>query len=219
MERAAPALWSSQYLLAPASAVGRDGGLLKRWRAFLAQLTDAQTRRWDACCADGRFISAQQGGPRSARRSGATVRSGWVWSMARGPPLGAYLEAAAPADVTRLEHTRETIAVGRPGRAGCPRKRPARVMADRGDDSTPLRSRLARRGIAPMMPARRHHMHATHQDGRKLRRDRRRWIVERTFAGLGHFRRLVGRYERLITTDAGFFHMACALLTLRRVLK
>jgi hypothetical protein len=36
---------------------------------------------------------------------------------------------------------------------------------------------------------------------------------------LGAFRRLVVRYERLITTYAGFFHMDCALLTLRKVLK
>ena len=33
------------------------------------------------------------------------------------------------------------------------------------------------------------------------------------------FRRLVVRYERLITTYAGCFHLACALLTLRRVLQ
>jgi transposase len=38
-------------------------------------------------------------------------------------------------------------------------------------------------------------------------------------AWLGHFRRLVVHYERLITTYAGFFHLAYALLTLRRVLK
>jgi transposase len=37
--------------------------------------------------------------------------------------------------------------------------------------------------------------------------------IERTFAWLGHFRRLVVRYERLITVYAGFFHLACALLT------
>jgi putative transposase len=40
-----------------------------------------------------------------------------------------------------------------------------------------------------------------------------RWIVERTFAWVGNFRRLVVRYERLITPYAGFFHLACALLT------
>jgi transposase len=132
-----------------------------------------------------------------------------------GTPLGAYLEAASPAEVTLLE----TVAVGRPGKPGRPRKRPERLIADRGDDSNPLRERLARRGIDPIIPARSNHKRATDQDGRKLRRYRRRWIIARTFAWLGHFRRLVVRDERLITTCAGSFHMACALLTLRRVLK
>ena len=134
-------------------------------------------------------------------------------------PLGAYLDAASPAEVTLLEKALDTVAVGRPGKPGRPRKRPQRLIADRGYDSNPLRAGLARRGIEPIIPARANHKRATHQDGRKLRRYRRRWIVERTFAWLGHFRRLVVRYERLITVYAGFFHLACALLTLRKVLK
>ena len=60
-----------------------------------------------------------------------------------------------------------------------------------------LRAALVRRGIKPIIPARSNHRRATHQDGRRLRRYTHRWIVERTFAGLGHFRRLVVRYERL----------------------
>jgi transposase len=136
-----------------------------------------------------------------------------------GTPLGAYLEAASPAEVTRLDTTLDMIAVGSPGKPGRPRKRPERLSADRGYDSHPLRARLARRGIEPIIPARSNHKRATHQDGRKLRRYRRRWSVERTCAWLGRFRRLVVRYERLIITYAGFFHVACALLTLRRVLK
>ena len=52
-----------------------------------------------------------------------------------------------------------------------------------------------------------------------MRRYRRRWIVERTFAWLGYFRRLTVRYARLLATYGGFFHLACALLVLRRVLK
>jgi hypothetical protein len=38
-------------------------------------------------------------------------------------------------------------------------------------------------------------------------------------AWLGHFHRLVVRYERLVTTYSGSFHLACAMLTLKRVLK
>jgi len=47
----------------------------------------------------------------------------------------------------------------------------------------------------------------------------RRWVAERAFGWLGHLRCLVGCYERLITVYAGFFHLACALLTSRKVLK
>ena len=60
---------------------------------------------------------------------------------------------------------------------------------------------------------------ATDQDGRCLRRYRRRWIVERTIGWLGNFRRLTVRYDRLLVTYGGFFHLACALLVLKRVLK
>jgi transposase len=67
--------------------------------------------------------------------------------------------------------------------------------------------------MAPMSPARRPHHYALPQEGRTLRRYRRRWMMERTCAWHGYFRRLVMRYERLITTYAGVFHIACALLT------
>jgi transposase len=55
------------------------------------------------------------------------------------------------------------------------------------------------------------------QDGRKLRRYKRRWKVERTFAWLGNFRRLVVRWERNITMYRAFFHVACLLIILRQL--
>lgn len=136
-----------------------------------------------------------------------------------GTPLGAVLEAASPSEVKLLEQRLDTVAVKRTGQPGRPRKRPDRLIADRGSDSNLLRAALKQRGIEPIIPARSNNRKATDQDGRKLRRYRRRWIVERTLAWLGHFRRLITRHERLIETYSGFFHIACALLTLKRVLK
>src|SRR5438876_590453 len=52
-----------------------------------------------------------------------------------------------------------------------------------------------------------------------LRRYRRRWKVERTFAWLGNFRHLVVRYDRSLTIYSAFFHIACFMIVLRRVLK
>ena len=69
----------------------------------------------------------------------------------------------------------------------------------------------------PIIPARRNNTQATDQDGRCLRRYRRRWIVEGTIGWLGNFRRLTVRYDRLLATYGGCFHLACAFLVLRRV--
>lgn len=92
------------------------------------------------------------------------------------------MDSASSAEVTLLEKTPDTVAGRRAGKPGRSRKRPDRLMADRALDSNPLRRRLKQRGTEPIIPARRNHPNATRQDGRKLRRYRRRWIVERTFA-------------------------------------
>ena len=130
--------------------------------------------------------------------------------------MGIHLDSASPGEVTLLEPTLATIAVPRAG-PGRPRQKPERVIVDKAYDSDPLRGRLARRGIELIAPHRRNRKKARTQDGRKLRRYRRRWKVERTFAWLGNFRRLVVRWERHLTMYLAFFHLACLLITLRRL--
>ncbi len=94
-----------------------------------------------------------------------------------------------------------------------------RVIADRGYDSDPLRKQLARRGIELIAPHRKNRRKPRTQDGRALRRYRRRWKVERTFAWIANYRRLVVRYDRSLTIYQAFFHIACFMIVLRRVLK
>jgi transposase len=126
----------------------------------------------------------------------------------KGLPVGVSLESASPAEVKLAPKLT-------PKRSG-----PVRyLIADRAYDSNSFRAHLAARGIEPIIPARSNNRRATHQDGRKLRRYRRRWIVERTFSWIGWCRRLVVRWERLIEMYRGFFHIALIMLTLRRVLK
>jgi transposase len=134
----------------------------------------------------------------------------------QGVPLENLLDSAAPAEVTLLEPTPEMVAVPRPG-PGRPRKNPARVIYDKACDSDALRKRLATRGIEFICPHRKHRVKPPLQDGRKLQRYRRRWKVERTFAWLGNFRRLVVRRERHIMLYRAFFHVACRLITLRQL--
>ena len=54
------------------------------------------------------------------------------------------------------------------------------------------------------------------QDGRPLRRYRRRWLVERLFAWLHNFRRIERRWERSFMNYFGFVQLGCALILLRR---
>jgi transposase len=78
---------------------------------------------------------------------------------------------------------------------------------------------LKRRHIQAMIPARRNNTQTTDQDRRCLCRYRGHWIVERTIGWLGNFRGLTVRYDRLLATYGGLFHLPSTLLMLRRVLK
>jgi transposase len=132
----------------------------------------------------------------------------------QGVPLGSQLTSASPAEVRLAEPTLDAIALPRGGR-GRPHKRPWRVIADRAYDSDPLRWRLLRRQIVLLVPHRKRRRKPPLNDGRCLRRYRKRWKVERTFAWLGNYRRLVVRYDRRLSMYRAFFHLACALITLR----
>ncbi len=127
------------------------------------------------------------------------------------------MEKASPAEVKLLERTLDAVKVKRcRGKRRRPHK-PERLIADRGYDSNGARSLLVKREIEPIIPARSNNQVATHQDGRRLRRYKRRWIIERTNSWLQNFRRLVVRYERKVKNFEALVHLACALVTLKKV--
>jgi len=136
----------------------------------------------------------------------------------QGIPLGSTLASASSAEVKLAEETLDAIKVPRVGK-GRPKKRPQRLIADKGYDSDPLRNRLKQLKIDLIAPHRSNRKKPKTQDGRKLRRYRKRWKVERTFAWIGNFRRLIVRYEREINMYRAFFHLACLMITLNSVLK
>ena len=94
---------------------------------------------------------------------------------------------------------------------------PVRLIADRAYDSDPLRERLAARGIELICPYRENNRKRKYQDGRKLRRYRRRWIIERTIAWLGNWRRILIRWEHKVQNYMAFVHVACLMITLRQL--
>lgn len=165
-------------------------------------------RRWQ-------FRAGEKGGSAVGKTKRGKGTKWMVLVDGEGVPLGALLASASPAEVKLLEPTLENVRLPVPGRP--PQRRdPERIIADKAYDSDPLRERLAERGTDLIAPNRSNRKRKT-VDGRKLRRYRRRWKVERTFAWLGNFRRLAVRYDRLITVYRPFFHVACLLITARHL--
>jgi transposase len=123
-----------------------------------------------------------------------------------GLPVSVHAASASPHEITLVG---ETLAAGfAPGES-------ERLIGDRAYDSDPLDAILAERGIEMIAPHRRNRKKKKTQDGRKLRRYKRRWKVERLVAWLTNFRRLVVRYERRAENYLGFVQLGCVIILLR----
>jgi transposase len=125
---------------------------------------------------------------------------------ATGIPLAVGLSAANTHDSLLLEPMVDAVpaVIGPRGRPGRPRKRPAKLHADKGYDYPSCRRALRRRGITPRV-ARRGVESST-------RLGRYRWKVERSLAWLLANRRLTVRYERRADILTAFLYLACALI-------
>lgn len=94
---------------------------------------------------------------------------------------------------------------------------PARLIGDKAYDSDPLDAKLAEEYNIELIAPNRSNRKRKTQDGRKLRRYRRRWKVERLFAWMHNFRRLVTRWEYHIENFLGFVHLACLQMLMRQI--
>jgi len=127
---------------------------------------------------------------------------------ATGIPLAWTLTGGNRNDVTQLIPLVDRVpSVG--GKAGRPRRRPDRLSADRGYDHDKYRRELRRRGIRPEI-ARRQTEHGSGLG-------RHRWVVERTFAWLHNFKRLLVRYDRRHEIHEAFLAIGCCLVCFRRL--
>jgi transposase len=127
---------------------------------------------------------------------------------ASGIPLAWTLTGGNRNDITQLIPLVERIPAVQGG-AGRPRRRPERLTADRGYDHRPQRRELRQRGIKAEI-ARRNSEHGSGLG-------RHRWVVERTFAWLHQFKRLLVRYDRRAEIHEAFLALGCCLVCFRRL--
>ena len=126
-----------------------------------------------------------------------------------GIPVAVYATSASPHEVKLVGETLECRLI---------EQVPEKMIGDKAYDSDPLDEQLAEIGIELIAPHKRNRKKAKTQDGRKLRRYKRRWKVERLFAWMHNYRRVVVRYEYHLDNFLGFVHLACILILLKSYL-
>jgi len=155
----------------------------------------------DAC-----FASAKGGGD----AIGKTRRGKGVKILAivdrHGLPLSVSTHAANHHEVTLVQLSFDFYMI---------EAKPEKLIGDKAYDSDALDQELKKDGVELIAPHRSNRKLKT-QDGRRLRRYTRRWIVERFFAWLQWKRRLLVRWEYYASNFLGFVQLACIVMLLRQ---
>jgi transposase len=156
---------------------------------------------------DATFASAKGGGD----EIGKTKRGKGVKIMAivdrHGLPLAVSTHAANHHEVTLVQLSFEFYMI---------EAKPENLIGDRAYDSDKLDAELRKDGIEMISPQRSGRVKKKIQDGRRLRRYERRWIVERFFAWLQWQRRLLVRWEYYAQNFLGFVQLASISILLKR---
>lgn len=130
---------------------------------------------------------------------------------ADGLPISIHITSASPHEVTLAEATLSKCFITD--------EKPERLIGDKAYDSDSLDERLAiEYGVELISPHRFNRQRSRTQDGRPLRRYKHRWKIERLFAWLQNFHRILVRYEYHAENYLGFVQLGCMMILLRRCL-
>lgn len=162
------------------------------------------------CYIDATFAKAKGGGDGiGCTKAGKGVKI-MVLVDARGLPVAVETMSAAPHESRLAQGLFDFMLTT---------QMPLRVIGDKAYDSDALDQALAQEGVELIAPHRSNRKSENiTQDGRPLRRYKRRWIAERTISWIQNFRRLCIRWEKTTPLFQGFLHLGCTLLLLRVVL-
>lgn len=123
-------------------------------------------------------------------------------------PIALGIESANPHEIRLVEDTLKNRFT---------RATPERSIGDKAYDSDPVDERVAEKfGTKLIAPHKSNRKSPATQDGRELRRYKRRWGIERLFAWLQNYRRLVTRWEYKSENFLGMLELACILILVRR---
>ncbi|HET7896943.1 MAG TPA: IS5 family transposase [Flavisolibacter sp.] len=187
----------------------KTGSLRQVLEALAQHLEESKNINLSECFIDGTFVVTKKGGQVLGKTKRGKGTKLMVVADAAGLPLSVYTASASPHEVTLVEATlAEMFTVGQP----------RRIIGDRAYDSDPLDEKLSQMGIELIAPHRLGRIKPPTQDGRCLRRYKRRWKVERLIAWLTAFKKVHTRWEYNINHYNGFVYLACIMILFRRYL-
>lgn len=158
---------------------------------------------------DGTFVTAKRGGQEVGKTKRGKGSKIMVITEKNGLPIATMVSSASPHEVTLLEDVIDQAVTS---------VVPDYLIGDGAYDSDPLDTTLRNeRGIELIAPHRSNRVAPKTQDGRKLRRYKRRWKVERVNAWLQNYRRVLIRWERNVHHYLAFLLFAIADLLARRL--
>jgi|688.fasta_scaffold719172_1 transposase len=199
------------------SAVHRWFSLWVREGVFEAIMRDAgelveerDGYRLYECFIDATFSKAKGGGDGiGVTKAGKGVKI-MVLVDARGLPISVTTGSASPHESKLVQGLFKFM---------LSRDTPQRIIGDKAYDSDALDEDLDDECIEMIAPHRKNRKPENMtQDGRPLRRYKRRWTVERTISWFQNFRRLCIRYEKSTMLFQGFLHLGCSIILLKQVL-
>lgn len=127
----------------------------------------------------------------------------------RSLPVAVHVASASPAEVRLVEPTLDARFLA---------DFPPRLIGDKAYDSDPLDEHLLQTfGLDLIAPHKDNRVSPRTQDGRALRRSKRRWVVERFFAWLHNCRRLVTRWEHHVENFVAMLQLGCMRILLRHL--
>ncbi|HKS80836.1 MAG TPA: IS5 family transposase [Candidatus Acidoferrales bacterium] len=187
----------------------RDGTLTRLLHALAEDLRARGKLDLSETFIDASFSSAKKGAP----AVGPTRRGKGSKIMAiadrHGLPVACGVASASPHETKLVEATVQQRFT---------RAKPKRMIGDRAYDSDPLDQRLRQKyRIRLIAPHKWNRRRPSTQDGRDLRRYCRRWKIERLFAWLHNFRRLVSRWEYHEANFLGMLQLGCLIILLRHL--
>lgn len=185
------------------------------WGFLLRDLQKKGFLELDCVHLDASFVPAKKGGSKVGKTKigkGSQVLS--IVENKKGLPIALLVVDANPHEINFAKKIVEKIRI--PQERGAPFKKPKILVADKGYTSQAFRTYLRKKGILHRIPFKKNQKARLRSKPKDFGTAyKQRFKVERCFAWMDNFRRLVIRYDRSHFMYQGFCVLSCILMCLR----